>query len=167
MKHIYSIAILPLLLLSSTSTTPTVALMPAVTEVIATTTQATSTVSTIDIEVKKIADTIKYKESRNDTKCTKRGRDGEYGCFQIMPGTWRNLTKKHLGQVKGFSVELERPVVEKEIKELLLQNLKPKQIFKKWNSGNTGPCSKGINKNGTPYDSCAYINEAMRYYSKL
>jgi len=119
-------------------------------------------------KVNKIADTIKYIETKKDTKCTRRGRDGEYGCFQILPSTWNGLSKKHLGQVKGFSLELERPVVEMEIKDMLtLQKLEPKQIFKKWNSGNLKPCKKGVNKKGTPYDSCKYVEDAMAFYNKI
>jgi len=146
-----------MLLLSSTSTVQMPATLPTIEE----------KPVTIEKQVENIAKTIKYKETKNDTKCTKRGKDGEYGCFQIMPGTWKNLTKKHLGKVKGFSLELERPIVEMEIKSLLLQEMTPKQIFKVWNSGNTRPCSKGINKNGTPYDSCKYVREAMELYTKL
>lgn len=116
--------------------------------------------------VDKVMNTIKYIETKNDTKCLKRGRDGEYGCFQILPSTWNTLTKKHLGQVKGFSAELERKVVKMEITELVeIKKLEPAKIFKLWNSGNLSPCRKGINKNGTPYDSCAYVDSAMKVYN--
>lgn len=118
--------------------------------------------------IDKTMQTIKYIETKNDTKCLKRGRDGEYGCFQILPSTWNHLTKKHLGQVKGFSVELEKKVVKMEITELVeIKKLEPAKIFKLWNSGNLNPCKKGVNKNGTPYDSCGYVNHAMEVYRRL
>lgn len=116
--------------------------------------------------VDKVMGTIKYIETKDDTKCLKRGQDGEYGCFQILPSTWNHLTKKHLGQVKGFSVELERKVVKMEILELVEQKkLEPAKIFKLWNSGNLNPCSKGVNKNGVKYDSCAYVKQAMSVFN--
>lgn len=156
---IYTIALLPLFLMTATSTeAPT--LTPA--QVIELDQRITNE------KIDKVMGAIKYNETKNDTKCLKRGRDGELGCYQILPSTWKHLTKKHLGQVKGFSVELEKQVVKMEITELVeIKKLEPIKIFKFWNSGNLNPCKKGINPNGTPYDSCAYVRDAMKVYKGL
>jgi hypothetical protein len=40
--------------------------------------------------------------------------------------------------------------------------------FLKWNGGEgKKKCSKGINANGIPYDSCSYIQKAMNYYKQI
>lgn len=164
MKKIYTFALLPIIFMMTATSTVAPIMSPQ--DLVQLDEKTTN--EKIDRTVDKIADTIKYKETKKDIKCTKRGLDGEYGCFQILPSTWNNLTKKHLGEVKGFTLELERPVVEMEIKELItMKKLEPKQIFKVWNSGNLKPCSRGYNKNGNYYDSCQYVQEAMAFYNKI
>lgn len=35
-----------------------------------------------------------------------------------------------------------------------------------WNQGNNGPCIKGINELGVPYDSCEYQATVLAYYHR-
>ena len=120
----------------------------------------------VDLETQKIVETIKEKESRGN--CNAKGASGEIGCFQIMPNTYRALTKKHLGEVKGYSTSTAEFVVYKEIYELKSKNITPKQIFQIWNQGTyTKPCIKGVNKFGVKYDSCQYVKDAMKIYAGM
>ncbi len=119
-----------------------------------------------DLETKKIADTIKYIETRGNDKA--RGASGERGAWQTMPGTYRALTKKHLGEVKAFSTTTQELVVYKEIQELRLKNIPPAKIFLLWNSGSyKRPCKTGINSHGVRYDSCGYVKRSLNFYNKL
>ena len=116
-----------------------------------------------DKETYKRAEAIKYVETKGN--CNLRGADGEIGCWQIMPSTWKALTKKHLGEVKGYSTTTEEFIVYKEIQSL--GNLKPQQVFLRWNAGGATKCSRGITKAGVPFDSCAYVKKVMEKYGNL
>lgn len=119
-----------------------------------------------DMETHKIVETIKQKETRG--RCNAKGGSGEFSCWQIMPPTWRSLTKKHLGEVKGYSTTTAELVVYKEIQDLQLKKLTPKQIFQIWNQGTyKKPCVRGVNSWGVRYDSCQYVKESMAIYNKL
>lgn len=119
-----------------------------------------------DMKTYKIAEAIKQKETRGN--CNLVGKDGEVGCYQTMMGTYKALTKKHLGEVKGFSTTTQELVVYKEVEELRLKNIPVNKIMLYWNSGSYNrPCKKGYNKNHTYFNSCAYVKEAMEIYNKL
>lgn len=117
----------------------------------------------LNAEVVKRMETIKYIETKGN--CNLKGADGELGCYQIMPSTWKALTKKHLGEVKGYSTTTAEIIVYKEL--LTLNNLQPQQVFLKWNAGGAKKCSRGITKAGIPFDSCAYVKRSMDYYKTL
>lgn len=156
---IYTLAIVPLFLMSATSTqapTPTPAQYAEIDRKL--------TNEVVDNTVK----TIKHIETKGDTKCTKRGASGEIGCFQFLPATYKNLSKKHFGQVKGFSLEVEQQLVKLEVIDLIeKKKLTPDKVFLYWNSGQYKRCSKGINKHNVPYDSCRYVADAMKYFRGL
>lgn len=119
-----------------------------------------------DMETYKIAEAIKQKETRGN--CNAVGKDGERGCYQTMTATYRALTKKHLGEVKGFSTTTQELVVYKEIEELRLKNIPVNKIFLYWNSGSyTRPCKSGYNSNNVYYDSCQYVKDSMKIYNSL
>ena len=95
------------------------------------------------------------------------GRDSEVSCFQFLPSTY----KAYSIQVVGYVADL-TPVNAEYIATVKMEELSkkytPEQIFMKWNMGEGATkCKRGINKNGTPYDSCAYINKAINYYNQL
>ena len=119
-----------------------------------------------DRETARIAEAIKEKETGGNCKLV--GKDGERGCYQTMDGTYRALTKKHLGEVKGFSTTTQELVVYKEIEELRMKNISPRKIFLYWNSGSySRPCKRGHNTGGNYYDSCSYADRAMEIYNRI
>ena len=120
----------------------------------------------VDMETKKIADTISWVETRNNDNA--KGASGELGKYQTMPSTYRALTKKHLGEVKSFSTTTQEIVVLKEIEELRSKKLSVYQIGLYWNSGSyIKPCKSGVNKWGVFYDSCAYAKNIVKTYNSL
>ena len=155
---IYSIiALLPILLLSATSTTNAPTLTPVQLET-----------QRVEIEVARRADTIKRIETGTNKNCANiRGGSGEVGCWQILPSTLEGLKKKHNIQVKGYSYEVQKQATIAEMKSHVLKGYTPEQTFKVWNSGNLRPCSRGTNRWGVKYDSCKYVQEAKSVYLKL
>lgn len=118
--------------------------------------------------VQKTVKTIKHIETKNNTKCIKRGASGEIGCYQFLPSTYNNLSKKHFKEVKGFTLEVEQKLVELEVIDLIeKKKLTPDKVFLYWNSGQYKRCSKGVNKYGVRYDSCTYVVNSMRYFKSL
>jgi hypothetical protein len=112
--------------------------------------------------------TIKQIETGNKKDCANvRGGSGEIGCWQILPSTLEGLKKKHKIQVKGTSYEVQRLATIEEIKSHVIKGYTPAQTFLKWNSGNLRPCRKGVNKWGVKYNSCEYVNKAIKIYSVL
>jgi len=109
-----------------------------------------------------IADTISDVEGQ----CTP-GQSGEYGCFQILPGTWRAYSIDVAGKVLPQTEANERYIVEGKIDEWLADGITPRGIFLTWNQGSaTGwgggtDCYAGTNKWGVHYDSCDYAHRAL------
>lgn len=155
---IYSIiALLPIFLLSATSTTiaPEVSPQQLANE-------------QFEQEVNLRVMTIKTIETGTNQNCTSvRGGSGEVGCWQILPSTLEGLKKKHKIQVKGMSYEVQKLATIEEIKTHVMKGYTPAQTFKLWNSGNLGKCKSGINSKGVKYDSCLYVNKAIKIYSVL
>lgn len=105
-------------------------------------------------------------ETSGSMDCTRVGKDGEKGCTQHMPESW----KLHSKQVLGYVAEL-NDINEKYVSTLIIENYiekgySEKDIFLTWNQGNRGKCKKGTNKNGNAYNSCAYLEKALAYHSK-
>ncbi len=107
------------------------------------------------------------KDVESQGRCGRPGLSGERGCYQIMPGTWKGLSKKHLGQVKAMTVELEEKVVLAEMLELTLKEIPMDRVALMWNAGpKAKKCSKGVNSHGVPYNSCTYIKKVLISYQK-
>lgn len=156
---IYSIiALLPIFLLSATSTTNAPTLTPQQIEQ-----------QRIETEVNKRMQVIKIKETRHIQDCANiKGASGEIGCWQILKSNLDKFKKEKKIQVKGYTYELQKMYTETIITDDVLKKLEPKQTFKKWNSGNLiYPCRKGVNNKGVPYDSCEYTNSAYNLYIKI
>lgn len=117
---------------------------------------------------KEIADSIDEVEGR----CSP-GQSGEFGCFQILPATWRAYSIDVAGKVLPQTAANERYIVEGKIGEWLAEGISPRGIFLIWNQGSaTGwgggtDCYAGTNKWGVHYDSCDYTRRALLYLAKL
>ncbi len=85
----------------------------------------------------------------------------------MLPSTY----KQYSYYVLGYYAE-PTPVNQKYIATLSLQRISninfPSHTFLKWNAGERATrCSKGVNPQGVPYDSCEYVEKAMDHYKKL
>ena len=95
------------------------------------------------------------------------GRDSEVSCYQFLPSTYKAYSIQVLGYVADLTPVNAEYIATVKMEELS-KKYKPEQIFLKWNAGEGSiKCSSGINKNGTPYDSCSYIKKAINYYNQL
>jgi len=158
MKTYTLIALLPIFLLSATTTTlePISKSIPQTLEEL------------IQKETIKRVQTIKIQETGSREDCAGiRGGSGEIGCWQILPSTFSALKKKHNIQVKGYSYEVQKLATIAEVKLDVIKGLTPAQTLKKWNSGNLRPCRQGINRWGIKYNSCKYVKEALTIYQSL
>ncbi len=96
-------------------------------------------------------------------KCDARGKSGEKGCLQFMPYVWDLYSKEILGEKVELEPQVERYVAVKKVEKWLAEGKTTEQVFKLWNQGHTGECSSGTNKYGVPYNSCMYVEKAVRY----
>jgi len=84
-----------------------------------------------------------------------------------MP-TYQAESIKVLGYVAPFTETNAEYVAVKNIELKLKKGIPVERLFLQHNAGgNATKCSSGINKNGTPYNSCAYVQKAMNYYKQL
>jgi hypothetical protein len=100
-----------------------------------------------------------------------RGASGEFGAFQFMPATYKNLAKKHLGNENvPPTVENQNKIVYSEIKALKDQGYNPAQIASIWNSGKPDRYKNGgvgVNKYGVAYNVPQYVAKVSNEYRKL
>jgi len=95
------------------------------------------------------------------------GRDSEISCYQFLPSTYKAYSIQVLGYVADFTPTNAEYIATVKM-EKMLKKYKPEQILLKWNAGEGARvCSSGINPNGVPFDSCAYVEKAMNYYKQL
>ena len=94
-------------------------------------------------------------------KCDARGKSGEGGCLQYLPGTWRAHSMIIFGEVRKMSPVTEKYVATKMVEKWLEEGYTVQQIPLLWNQGNTGKCSSGINRHGVPYNSCEYQRRVL------
>lgn len=78
-----------------------------------------------------------------------------------MPSTWNAYSTEVLGYVAPQTSENEQFVVENKIAAWLSEGKTAEDIFLIWNQGHDGPCIKGVNKFGVPYNSCAYAAKGL------
>lgn len=96
--------------------------------------------------------------------CEMAGASGEGGCWQYMKSTWDS----HVVEVYGVwkprdSYERERYVVTKMVEKWVDQGMNASQIALRWNAGGATQCSRGVNRHGVKYDSCAHIDKVLAY----
>lgn len=81
-----------------------------------------------------------------------------------MPSTWRAHANQILGYVPTQSETNERYVATKMIQLWIEDGFTVEQIALKWNQGNHGQCSSGVNSQGVAYDSCSYAKKVVYHY---
>lgn len=114
-----------------------------------------------------IRKTIAKKETGGVKDCHNAiGQLGERGCYQFRPSTWELYSKEIYGYVATQTPARAEYVTQEKAYRWLKDGLTPRQIFLIWQQGNTEPCRKGVNK-GVPYNSCAYVAEALEIYKGL
>lgn len=80
-----------------------------------------------------------------------------------MPGTWKALSKKHLGYVARQSKINEMYVATLEIEEWLKEGVSERVVFLRWNGGD-GVEKSGVNQHGIAYNTALYADKAEEYY---
>lgn len=117
-------------------------------------------------KVKTIASIIRNNESNGNYKA--RGECGEYGAYQYMPNTWRNLSLKYFNRVIDMTPVNQDVITYKRIDELLREGYFPDQIASIWNCGNPVYYGKvGINYLGVKYNVPRYVEKFMDEYNKM
>lgn len=81
--------------------------------------------------------------------------------MQFMPRTWELFSREIYGEVREITPIRERYVAYKMIEKWLDQGLTAHAIALRWNAGGATQCSRGINKHGVEYDSCAYTEKVL------
>ena len=102
---------------------------------------------------------------------TQKGASGEFGAYQFMPTTYKNLAKKHLGDENALpTVENQNRIAYSEIKALKDAGKTPAQIASIWNSGKADAyktATTGVNSMGVKYDVPDYVAKVSRNYREL
>lgn len=109
----------------------------------------------------KLAEAVKTVESRGNYHA--KGASGEYGAYQMMPTTYKSLSKKCLGEVVPATPENQDKIVVCTFQQFLKEDRKPKEIIQWWNSGSFTRCSKGVNKFNVKYDCPAYVQKVLAH----
>lgn len=103
-------------------------------------------------------------ETGGTMNCSLRGKNGEKGCGQWMPGNWERQSKKYFGYVAPMTLINETYLMTLMINEQIESGHDVASIARLHNQGNAGPCVRGVNSAGVKYDSCAYQNKVLSYY---
>jgi hypothetical protein len=126
----------------------------------------------LDPQVVNLTKAIRQVESGGNFQA--KGKSGEYGAYQFMPGTWASSSQKYLGQsipLDQATPEQQNEVAYKKIKDLKDQGLNVGQIASDWNSGDPNtyldPEAKGTNSAGANYDVPAYAEKVANTYQGL
>lgn len=111
-------------------------------------------------------------ENNGNLKCESTpGASGEIGCHQYLPSTWRQYSIDTLGYVAKQTPQNAKLVTILKMEQFIDMGYTNQQIFLIWNTGKAKKCSAGINykinPKGVPYDSCAYVAKATKYYNQL
>lgn len=118
----------------------------------------------IDASVVALARAIRTVESKSNY--TAKGKSGEYGAYQWMPGNYEAASKKYFGEV----LDKKDPVNQDKVAYYTLlehkqKGLTPEEIASTWNSGSPKYDGKvGTNKYGVKYDVPAYVDKVVGAY---
>lgn len=115
-----------------------------------------------DKEVEAVALAIKLIESGESSDCSAIGASGEVSCYQLMPSTYSQYSIDVFGYEKPYSHETAEEITKSKIEYWLENGYSYEEIFLIWNQGNPGECKSGYNSVGTYYDSCRYVELAMK-----
>ena len=102
-------------------------------------------------------------ETGGTMNCSLKGKNGEVGCGQWMPGNWPKVSKRYLGYVAPMTKVNELYVLTLLTESQLAAGHSEGAIARLHNQGNTGACVKGVNAQGVKYDSCAYQARVISY----
>ena len=92
--------------------------------------------------------------------CDKKGLSGEIGCYQFMPKTWKDDSKKYLGYEARPSFINQQYVTAHKVQVWLDKGYATYQIGLLYNGGEVKE-KKGVNKYGVKYDSGAYAKKLV------
>ena len=96
------------------------------------------------------------------------GASGEKTCWQYMPATWRAESQRIIGYVAPLTEENAEYVATIKVQQLLDRGRSEHSIILAWNAGeNAKNCSKGVNKYGVAYNSCAYVAKYKSHSSQV
>ena len=126
----------------------------------------------LDPQAYNLAKAIKRTEtgSSSDPYNTK-GASGEFGAYQFMPKTYKNLAKQHLGDENAQpTIENQNKIAYSEIKRLKDAGNTPAQIASIWNSGKADAYKQnkvGVNSQGVQYNVPDYVAKVSKNYNEL
>ena len=83
-----------------------------------------------------------------------------------MPSTWRVSSIAIYGEYKEMTPDRERYVVTMLVKGWVDSGMNAAQIALRWNSGGATQCSRGVNRHGVSYDSCAHVQKVLTYLER-
>lgn len=126
----------------------------------------------LDPQVLNLAKAIRRTETGSSSDpYNQKGASGEFGAYQFMPKTYKNLAKQHLGDENAQpTIENQNKIAYSEIKRLKDSGYNPAQIASYWNSGNPDTYKTGgvgVNKHGVKYDVPAYVSKVSQNYKDL
>lgn len=98
------------------------------------------------------------------------GATGEFGEWQFMPGTWKDISRQVLGYVAPQIPSNEKYVALMTVQRLLNEGKTERQIALIWNTslgGSEKPLEiKGTNKKGVKFDSVAHAKKVLTAYAE-
>lgn len=98
-----------------------------------------------------------------------RGASGEYGSFQFMPATWRQVSQEVTGKVLPQSPLNEEYVAVKKIQMLLNEGKNEREVALIWNGSLGGSEAavekRGVNRFGVRYDTKTYALKVLTAYA--
>lgn len=100
---------------------------------------------------------------------TATGPSGEKGAYQWMPGNFQAAAKKYGLDPNDFSPANQDKVAYRQVLDYKTQGYDPGQIGALWNSGSADNWQnhKGVNGEGVPYDTPAYVASLKDNYTKI
>jgi len=126
----------------------------------------------LDQQALNLAKAIRHTETEgHKDPYNAKGASGEFGGYQFMPTTYKNLAKQHLGDENApATVENQNKIAYLEIKRLKDLGKNPAEIASYWNSGKTDAYKqglKGTNTKGVVYDVPAYVAKVSQKYTEF
>ncbi len=117
----------------------------------------------------KMAETIKYNETKNNQNCHNvTGASTEVGCYQMKPPTYRAYSIDVLGYVAPRTPINEKYIVTMKSQEWLSKGQSSSRILLSWNAGEKAKkCGSGVNKYKAVYNSCDYIKKGLIAYNSI